>query len=123
MNFLQAIQALNHETRLRLMSILTNHELCVCELEDILDERQANISKHLIKLKEVGLVDMRKEKQRAFYGLSETARNHETLMGVLSLLRKEEVLLQQDYARFVQHEQTKDQKIYVCNLMKKEVLS
>lgn len=123
MILVEALKAISHETRLRLMSILTNHELCVCELEDILDERQANISKHLIKLKEVGLVEVRKEKQRAFYGLSSSAKNHDVLLSLLGVLRKEEVLLQQDYARFVQHEQTKDQKIYVCNLMKKEVLS
>lgn len=123
MRMIDAMKVLSHDTRLRLMSVLRQHELCVCELEDILGERQANISKHLTKLKEVGLVDVRKEKQRAFYVLTKTALDHELLNQVLVQARKEDPTLQKDYEQFMKHEQTKDQKIFVCNIMKKEVLA
>ena len=54
---------LSDETRLRMLVLLHQKELCVCELSGILDVPQPRISKNLSKLRDLNLVtDMRQEK-------------------------------------------------------------
>ena len=54
---------LSDETRLRIIILLAQQELCVCELSGVLDVSQPKISKSLSKLRDVNLViDERKEK-------------------------------------------------------------
>ena len=51
------------ETRLRIIILLYQEELCVCELSGVLDVPQSRISKNLSKLRDLNLVvDERKEK-------------------------------------------------------------
>jgi len=54
---------LSDETRLRIVVLLAQQELCVCQLSGILDVSQPKISKNLSKLRDMNLViDDRKEK-------------------------------------------------------------
>ncbi len=54
---------LSDETRLRMMLLLYQEELCVCQLAGIIDVPQPRISKHLSKLRDLNLVkDERKDK-------------------------------------------------------------
>jgi ArsR family transcriptional regulator len=54
---------LSDETRLRIIILLSQQELCVCELSGILDVSQPKVSKNLSKLRDMNLViDERKEK-------------------------------------------------------------
>ena len=54
---------LSDETRVRIIILLYQEELCVCELSGILDVPQSRISKNLSKLRDLNLVaDERKEK-------------------------------------------------------------
>lgn len=54
---------LSDETRLRIIILLAQQELCVCQLSGILDVSQPKISKNLSKLRDMNLVlDERKEK-------------------------------------------------------------
>lgn len=51
------------ETRLRIIILLAQEELCVCQLSGILDISQPKISKHLSKLRDMGFaIDKRKER-------------------------------------------------------------
>ena len=51
------------ETRLRIIILLAQQELCVCQLSGILDVSQPKVSKNLSKLRDMNLVvDERKEK-------------------------------------------------------------
>lgn len=60
---------LSDETRLRMVVLLYQQDLCVCELSGILDAPQPRISKNLSKLRDLNLVvDERKEKF-VFYSL------------------------------------------------------
>jgi len=60
---------LSDETRLRMVVLLYQQDLCVCELSGILDAPQPRISKNLAKLRDLNLViDKRKEKF-VFYSL------------------------------------------------------
>ena len=58
-------KALSDETRLRIYSLLTRGELCVCELEDILNLSQSLVSNHLAVLRRAGLVKARRDAEDA----------------------------------------------------------
>ncbi len=123
MHAAELFHQLAHETRLRLITLLLERELCVCELEEILDIRQANISKHLMKLKALNIVDVRREKQRGFYYLTDYFKQFPFLIEHLRSLALKETQLQTDLKNLTQHEHQKESKIYVCTMYKKETLS
>ena len=58
------------ETRLRILVLLYHQELCVCQLCGVLDIAQPNVSKHLAKLRNMGLVKDEKREQYVFYTLN-----------------------------------------------------
>jgi ArsR family transcriptional regulator len=56
MNIIEVLKALAHENRIRILNLLAENELCVCELENILQVNQSNASRHLSKLKNADLI-------------------------------------------------------------------
>lgn len=62
--FAEYFKALGEPTRLRIIKLLSEKELCVCELEQIMCISQPRISQHLKILKQTGLVCERREGQR-----------------------------------------------------------
>ena len=64
-------KALGDENRLRILNLLSVYELCVCELEILLDLNQSNVSRHLGKLKTEGVITWSKDAQWIHYKLSE----------------------------------------------------
>jgi ArsR family transcriptional regulator, arsenate/arsenite/antimonite-responsive transcriptional repressor len=54
-------RALADETRLRILSLLANGEVCVCHLHGSLRLPQPTISRHLAYLRKSGLVEARRE--------------------------------------------------------------
>ncbi len=56
----QLYKALSEEMRLRIMMLLTQGELCVCDIEAVLDEPQSKVSRHLAYLKHSGLVSSKR---------------------------------------------------------------
>jgi ArsR family transcriptional regulator len=78
-NTVNLFKALSDETRLRILSLLlTEGELCVCDIIAALNLPQSTISRHLAYLKKTGWVDDRrcglwiyysvKNKRDAFHG-------------------------------------------------------
>jgi len=61
----QYLRLLGDDTRLRIFSLLTKAELCVCEIEDILDLSQSLVSNHLAALRRAGLVESRRDEEDA----------------------------------------------------------
>jgi len=53
--------ALADKTRLRLLNLMGNQELCVCFLVEILKQPQPKISRHLAYLRNAGIVEARRE--------------------------------------------------------------
>ena len=62
--------ALADKTRLRILNLLNEGELCVCDIIKILKEPQSKISRHLAYLRRAGLVQGRKEGLWMHYRLS-----------------------------------------------------
>ena len=70
-------KALGDETRLKIIHMLSEKEMCVCEVIDQLDLSQPAISHHLKILRQAGLVKDSKEGKWVFYSLNEEAlMNH-----------------------------------------------
>ncbi len=68
----QLLKSLSDESRLRIVHLLLRKfEMCVSDLEVILDFTQTKTSRHLTYLKNAGVVSRRKLDQRTFYTLSE----------------------------------------------------
>ena len=64
-------KALADRTRLRMLLLLVSEgELCVCELTQALDEIQPKISRHLAQLRESGMVLDRRRGQWIYYRLN-----------------------------------------------------
>ena len=69
MGLIQIYQCLCDPTRLRILNLLTEGELCVCHFQEILGEPQVKVSKHLAYLRTRGLVLARKEANWVIYSL------------------------------------------------------
>jgi ArsR family transcriptional regulator, arsenate/arsenite/antimonite-responsive transcriptional repressor len=54
-------QALGDNTRLRLLNLMGDQELCVCYFVEILAQSQPKISRHLAYLRSAGIVEARRE--------------------------------------------------------------
>jgi ArsR family transcriptional regulator len=65
----RVLDVLADPTRLRLLRLLRQQELCVCELVDTLRMPQYKISRHLRSLRAVGLVEARRDGRWMHYRL------------------------------------------------------
>lgn len=64
-------KALSDETRLRIIKLLEQGELCVCDITAALDMVQPKVSFHLNTLKEAGFIKDRKQGRWIHYRLNE----------------------------------------------------
>ena len=79
-------KALSDETRIRLLKLLQQRELCVCELMQALDMTQSRVSRNLGILRDAGLVKDRRDGLWVHYSLCEKSFN-EYAMPLLKLLK------------------------------------
>jgi ArsR family transcriptional regulator, arsenate/arsenite/antimonite-responsive transcriptional repressor len=64
----QVFKAFSDESRVRILNLLFhNNEMCIADLWSILDFTQTKTSRHLMYLKNSGLVSFRKVDQWTFY--------------------------------------------------------
>ena len=64
-------KALSDESRIRILNLLLQRELCVCEIEAVLSMSQTNVSRHLNKLRSAGIVIYSKKAQWVYYDLNQ----------------------------------------------------
>jgi len=75
MELIQILKALGEESRIRILNILIDGELCVGEIEYILGMSQSNASRHLNKLFYLQIIKCEKKSQWVFYKLNEDKIN------------------------------------------------
>lgn len=82
-------QALGDRTRLRLVNLMAEGEICVCFLVEVLDQPQPTISRHLAYLRRAGLVTARRDGKWMSYRLTppENATARRIFEAVLESLR------------------------------------
>lgn len=64
-------KALAEESRLRILALLMQDEMCVCEIEECLKMTQSNVSRHLTALKSSGILDSNKTAQWTYYKIND----------------------------------------------------
>lgn len=63
--------ALADKTRLRLLNLMQDEEVCVCFFTEVLGESQPKISRHLAYLRNAGLVNARRDGKWMHYSIVE----------------------------------------------------
>ena len=77
-------KGLGDQTRLRILNLLIHGELCVCDIQYVLESSQPNVSRHLTYLKNSGLVLDRRDGARKYYRLAQVNEGvHKLLYGFL----------------------------------------
>ncbi len=93
-------QALGDKTRLRLLNLMGDQEICVCFFVEILGQPQPKISRHLAYLRRAGIVEARRDGKWMHYrivmppNIGAAQVLHQTLAWL-----KEEKSMQSDLAR------------------------
>ena len=93
-------QALGDNTRLRLLNLMGDQEICVCYFVEILGGPQSKISRHLAYLRSAGIVSARRESKWMHYSIVMPPH-----IGAAQILKqtlgwlKEEKTMQADRAR------------------------
>jgi ArsR family transcriptional regulator len=65
------LKLFSDNTRLRILNILSESELCVCDIETILNLNQSNISRHLNKIGKFDIVKSRRDSYWSYYKIND----------------------------------------------------
>ncbi len=66
------MKLLAHPTRLKILKLLSEKNLCVCVLSEVIGKNQPNISQHLTKLRENRVIEEYRVGKLVFYRLKDT---------------------------------------------------
>jgi len=69
--YAEFFKALGDENRLKILKMLAEKDMCVCEIINNLNVSQPAISHHLKTLKQAGIVEDRREGKWIFYSLNQ----------------------------------------------------
>lgn len=84
MELVEVLKVLGDENRIRILNLLRDGELCVCEIESILELNQSNVSRHLTRLSSVKLIKSYKKAQFIYYTINnETISNYGFIREIL----------------------------------------
>jgi ArsR family transcriptional regulator len=91
-------KALSDDTRLRVIKLLQERELCVCELMQVLDMSQPRISRHMSVLKNAGLVEDRREGKWVHYSLRKETQGKEIkiLLDAMVVMANDDTIIRAD---------------------------
>jgi len=68
--FINILKALSDPSRFKLLKVLSETELCVCEIEEVMEMKQTTVSQQLRRLKEAELVIERKDGWWSYYSIN-----------------------------------------------------
>jgi ArsR family transcriptional regulator len=93
-------RALADPTRLRLINLMAEQEICVCYFVEVIDAPQPKISRHLAYLRRLGIVSARREGKWMHYRLAMPGDSHAAaiLKTTVDALKRD-VDLQRDFHR------------------------
>ena len=63
----EAMQAMAHPLRLKILCLISNQELSVLEIVEAVGTSQSNVSQHLAVLRDHAIIESRKEANKVFY--------------------------------------------------------
>ncbi len=79
------MKALSDPNRVRVLKLLQEGELCVCEIQNVLGLAQSTVSKHMKLLEDAGLVDRKRQGTWILYSLADGSESPyaKTMLGEL----------------------------------------
>lgn len=92
----QTLKAAGDPTRMRLLTLLSNCEATVGELQQILEQSQPRVSRHLRLLDEAGLVTKFRDGQWIYYRLVPAASREDFVAQVIGLAGADDAILTAD---------------------------
>lgn len=97
----QTFKALGDQNRLRIMKMLEQRELCVCEIRTILKLSNSTVSEHLAVLRDAGLIRDTKSGKWVNYHLNKCSNNRfiENTLQFLKQSLASDGLLKSDIAK------------------------
>jgi len=86
----ESLKLLADKSRLTILALLREREMCVCDIVEILETTQSNVSQHLKKLKTGGLINETRRRQWVYYSLNldDKPYLHELLVQLPSMKEK-----------------------------------
>ena len=73
--FIKVMRALSDPNRVKIIKLLQQREMCVCEIQAALGIAQPTVSKHLKSLEDAGLVGRKKDGLWVNYSLTDGSRS------------------------------------------------
>ena len=95
------------KNRLRILKLLEQRKMCVCELAEILGVTQPSISRHLKKMKESGLIGDEQDGFWTNYFLIKGTKEKESVMCCIQSLLKGDKIIQDDLKQLKKVDRTK----------------
>jgi ArsR family transcriptional regulator len=71
MHNLEFLKAMSDETRLKIIGFLKNGEQCACDIVPFTGKSQPNVSLHLKRLEEAGILGSRKEGTKVLFRIKD----------------------------------------------------
>ena len=94
----ELLKALAHPVRLRILALLRDGELCVCQVAEILRLAHSTVSEHLTDLRRAGLVQERKVGRWVHVALTDAAASRSVLESLWPLMASAAADLDRDQA-------------------------
>lgn len=90
----EEFKLLGDKTRLRIINLLRERELCVCDLTEVLEISQPGVSQHLRRLRQGDFVKERKGGQWTYYSLNLENSNLQQVLPLIPRVPEDEERLQ-----------------------------
>jgi len=102
------LKVLSDKNRIRIVRLLEKRKLCVCELAFVLAIKQPSVSRHLKKLKSVGLIEEEQDSFWTNYTLRlNSNKNFTALLRNLNTWLKEDDQIKKDVIKLSQADRKK----------------
>ena len=87
------LKTLSDINRLRILNLLSQREMCVCEIEYLTEISQSNLSRHLKNMTNLGLLISWKENKFSYFRINEAfLDNNPFIREIMGRLSEEEVI-------------------------------
>lgn len=107
MDLIRIMKALSEETRVRILNLLKYGDLCVCEIEVLLEINQSNTSRHLNKLYNAKIIDYYKVAKYVYYKINEdTVKEFPFIKEIIETETLKLIQCQIDYEKLKQHKES-----------------
>lgn len=101
-DLMEFLKSISDETRLRILMLLHERELCVCELCDVLGESQPKISRHLARLRNAEIVKDLRRGQWVFYSLEMHNKAEIEILKVIRSTIEDHPILHKDVQKLLE---------------------